>query len=53
MGGTVHMAIGQSYLQAGGQNESVVHWDMIHDMRQEGQIYADGILIYEKGLFLI
>ncbi|MEM9991322.1 MAG: aminopeptidase, partial [Bacteroidota bacterium] len=29
IGGTVHMAIGQSYLQAGGKNTSAVHWDMI------------------------
>lgn len=51
MGGTVHMAIGQSYLQAGGKNESNVHWDMITDMSREGQIFADGQLIYEKGQF--
>lgn len=53
MGGTVHMAIGQSYAQAGGKNESTVHWDMITDMRKEGAIYADGEKIYEKGQFLI
>ncbi|MDX2001501.1 MAG: aminopeptidase [Chitinophagales bacterium] len=52
MGGTVHMAIGQSYLQAGGKNQSSVHWDMIADMKRGGQIYADGSLIYENGLFL-
>ncbi len=51
IGGTVHMAIGQSYLQAGGQNESSVHWDMIADMRQGGTIRADGELIYENGYF--
>jgi len=53
MGGSVHMAIGQSYLQAGGKNESSVHWDMITDMRQGGQILADGELVYEDGGFLI
>lgn len=52
IGGTVHMAIGQSYLQAGGKNQSTVHWDMITDMTQEGEIYADGEKIYEKGKFL-
>jgi len=52
IGGTVHMAIGQSYLQAGGENQSSVHWDMITDMTQEGEIYADGEKIYEKGQFL-
>ncbi len=53
IGGTVHMAIGQSYLQAGGKNTSSIHWDMIADMRKEGEIYADGEKIYEKGAFLI
>ena len=53
IGGTVHMAIGQSYLQAGGKNQSSVHWDMIADMRTEGEIYADGEKIYENGKFLI
>jgi aminopeptidase len=53
IGGTVHMAIGQSYLQTGGKNESAIHWDMIADMKQGGQIFADGIKIYENGLFLI
>jgi aminopeptidase len=53
IGGTIHMAIGQSYLQAGGKNESVVHWDMITDMTSGGQIFADGTLIYQDGKFLI
>jgi aminopeptidase len=53
IGGTVHMAIGQSYLQAGGKNESSVHWDMIADMHQNSQIFADGERIYENGQFLI
>ena len=53
IGGTIHMAIGQSYLQTGGKNESSVHWDMITDMTNGGKIYADGALIYENGQFLI
>jgi len=52
IGGTVHMAIGQSYLQAGGKNVSAVHWDMITDMTKEGLIYADDEVIYEKGRFI-
>jgi aminopeptidase len=51
IGGTVHMAIGQSYAQAGGKNESTVHWDMIADMKQGGIIYADGHEIYRDGRF--
>ena len=53
IGGTVHMAIGQSYQQAGGKNESPVHWDMITDMRNGGAIFADDEKIYENGYFLI
>ncbi|MFT7119851.1 MAG: aminopeptidase [Neolewinella sp.] len=51
IGGTVHMAIGQSYAQAGGKNESTVHWDMIADMKKGGIIYADGEEIYRDGRF--
>ena len=53
IGGTIHMAVGQSYKQTGGQNQSAIHWDMITDMTTSGQIFADGEIIYEKGQFLI
>ena len=52
IGGTVHMAIGQSYLQCGGKNESSVHWDMIADMTKTGEIFADGEIIYRNGRFV-
>jgi len=51
IGGSVHMAVGQSYGQCGGKNESSIHWDMISDMRDGGQIFADGEMIYENGKF--
>ncbi|MEM1357215.1 MAG: aminopeptidase [Bacteroidota bacterium] len=51
IGGTVHLAIGQSYAQAGGKNESTVHWDMIADMKKGGVIFADGEEIYRDGRF--
>ena len=53
IGGSVHMAIGQSYVQTGGKNQSAIHWDMITDMKSGGRIFADGNLIYEDGRFLI
>ena len=46
------MAIGQSYLQAGGKNESSIHWDMIADMKNGGEIYADDEKIYDSGKFI-
>lgn len=52
IGGTIHMAIGQSYPQCGGLNESPIHWDMIADMTNGGFILADGEKIYENGRFL-
>ncbi len=52
IGGTVHMAIGDSMEDAGGKNKSSIHWDMLCDMREEGKIYADGELFYEKGEFI-
>lgn len=52
IGGSIHMAVGQSYLHAGGKNKSSVHWDMISDMKNGGEILADGQLIYKDGYFL-
>jgi len=52
IGGSIHMAVGQSYLQTGGKNQSTVHWDMISNMKNGGEIWADGELIYKNGFFL-
>lgn len=52
IGGTVHMAIGDSMPEAGGKNKSSLHWDMLCDMRSCGKIYADGELFYENGKFI-
>jgi aminopeptidase len=53
IGGTVHLALGRAFPQAGGMNKSVVHWDMIYDLRKKGEIYADGELIYKNGEFVV
>jgi aminopeptidase len=52
IGGTIHMAIGDSMPEAGGLNRSTIHWDMLCDMRNGGKIYADGELFYEDGEFI-
>ncbi len=52
IGGTVHMALGSSYAEAGGGNESAIHWDLLADMRRGGEIFADGEVIYRNGEFL-
>jgi aminopeptidase len=53
IGGTIHMAVGFGFPEIGGKNVSAIHWDMICDMRDGGQILADGDLIYESGEFKI
>jgi len=51
--GTIHVALGRAYPSVGGTNQSAIHWDIVKDMRQEGEIYLDGELIYKQGKFLI
>lgn len=56
IGGTFHLALGNSYPETGGRNKSSVHWDMVCDLRSDaggGAIYADGILIHENGQWVI
>jgi len=51
IGGTVHLAVGRSYPETGGINESAVHWDMICDLRRGGRLLADGEVIQRDGRF--
>jgi aminopeptidase len=53
IGGTVHMAIGMSYPESGGVNDSAVHWDMVCDLRRGGSITVDGIELQRDGKFLV
>jgi len=53
IGGTVHMAIGMSYPETGGVNDSAVHWDMVCDLRQGGTITVDGIELQRDGRFVV
>jgi len=53
IGGTVHLAVGQSYPETGGVNESAVHWDMICDLRQGGSITVDGEVLQRDGKFVV
>jgi aminopeptidase len=52
IGGTVHIALGAGFPEVGGKNRSGLHWDMICDLREEGEVYADGELIWRAGHFL-
>lgn len=53
MGGTVHMALGASYPETGGINESALHWDMVCDLREGSEVYVDGVLFAKDGKFVI
>jgi aminopeptidase len=53
IGGTVHLAVGASYPDTGGVNESAVHWDMICDLRQGGSIVVDGEELERDGKFVV
>ena len=45
--GTVHLALGASYPFTGGSNESALHWDMVKDLRNGGQLYCDEELVQD------
>lgn len=53
IGGTIHLAVGESYAIAGGENKSAIHWDMIKDLRNGGEIYLDGELVQKDGRWLM
>jgi aminopeptidase len=53
LGGTIHVALGNAYVETGGVNKSAVHWDMICDTRDGTEIVVDGLPFYRNGEFLI
>jgi aminopeptidase len=52
IGGTVHFALGRGYKETLSKNDSAVHWDMIKDLRKDGEIHFDGKLVMKKGKWL-
>jgi aminopeptidase len=53
IGGSFHMALGAGYPETGSKNKSGLHWDMICDMRDGGEIWVDGELFYHNGEFKV
>jgi aminopeptidase len=53
IGGTVHMAVGRSYPESGGVNESAVHTDLVCDLRRGGKIEVDGEDFQMDGKFVV
>jgi len=52
IGGTCHVALGLAFPLAGGTNQSTLHWDMVCDLRNGGEVYGDGELLSKDGKFL-
>jgi len=52
IGGTVHLALGRSYPETGGLNQSSLHWDMVCDLRSGGEVYVDGEVFSRNGQFV-
>ena len=51
--GSFHMALGAGYPETGSKNVSAIHWDMICDLRDGGEIWVDDELLYKNGQFVI
>jgi aminopeptidase len=52
IGGTIHLALGQSYPETGGRNRSSLHWDLIRDLRKGGRMTVDGKVFQKDGRFV-
>ncbi len=51
--GTVHLALGASYPETGGMNNSSIHWDLITELRQGGELILDGEVFQRDGVFVV
>ena len=53
IGGTLHMAVGAGYPDTGSENRSAVHWNMICDLREGGEVDVDGQPFMRAGRFVV
>lgn len=53
IGGTIHLALGKGYPESGSKNESAIHWDMVCDLRDSGEVHVDSALFLKDGEILI
>jgi aminopeptidase len=51
--GSFHMALGAGMPETGSKNQSAIHWDMVCDLRDGGEIWVDDELLYQNGRFVI
>lgn len=50
--GTMHLALGRSYASCGGLNNSALHWDIVTDLRDGGEVTVDGTPVFIDGGFV-
>jgi aminopeptidase len=53
IGGSFHTAVGAGYPETGSRNKSIIHWDMICDLRDDSEILVDGEVVYQNGYFIL
>ncbi|KKQ48261.1 MAG: Peptidase M29, aminopeptidase II [Candidatus Woesebacteria bacterium GW2011_GWD1_38_10] len=53
IGGTVHIALGKGYKKTLSRNVSALHWDMIKDLRNDGELWFDKKLVQKNGVWKI
>jgi len=54
MNGTVHLALGNSYTDIGGVNQSAIHWDLVKDLRPPGsRLELDGVVVQREGVWRV
>lgn len=50
--GSIHLTPGQCYEECDNGNKSAVHWDLVKILKEDGEIYFDGMLIQKNGIFV-
>jgi aminopeptidase len=53
IGGTIHIALGKGYKETKSKNKSALHWDMIKDLREGGELWFDRRLVQKNGKWLM
>jgi len=52
MYGTAHIALGRADSRTGGTNDSIIHWDIVKDLRDQGEVIIDGKTVLKEGKLL-
>ena len=52
LAGTIHLALGDGFPQIGGRNHSLLHWDLVKDLKRGGELHVDGEVVQRDGAWL-